>query len=290
MWSKATAILCVLLATSTTHQSAYGFSTPTSVRPAAKSLVSDVAMAWNTQNPSASTSTAATGGRCIVNGARRINGLCLSATDDSEAEKKDDAPKEEKEEEEPEFETESSTTGLFIPGFSDQVVTPEPEPTKPKPVPVKVPEVKIVEPAVIVQETKPEPIKVEAQPKAATPPVAPKAPPTKVDLPTLPKFSLPSFGSDNKAKPSPPKKTKTTLSKSKTEDAIAAAIGGALAGATLGLYADIATDFLMDTDLPAALPPAALGITLGVTAFAGASQDGFVGKATSFVFGRGVTG
>ena len=274
MW---TTLLVALLA-STSHNQAYGFSTP--YRPSTvvsstgtKSLVSDVAQAWTCSR-------------------RSVNGVCLYETPDGDDKSGEEAaaPKEEEKKEEPEFETEASTEGLFIPGFSDQFEE------KKKPEPPK---------KVIVEETKPEPVAAAAA-KSPTKVIAPKKPATPTpprpprDLSedvsqsivpdiSFPKISLPSFGGGGgeKKKASPPKAPKKPTS---TEDAIASALGGAVAGAAAGIYTDIATDFLFDTDLPAILPPAALGIALGTAAYVGATQDNFLGSATKVVFGGPVIG
>ena len=297
MW---TTLLVALLA-STSHNQAYGFSTP--YRPSTvvsstgtKSLVSDVAQAWTCSR-------------------RSVNGVCLYETPDGDDKSGEEAaaPKEEEKKEEPEFETEASTEGLFIPGFSDQFEEkkkPEPpkkvvEEKKPAP-PPKVQEKKSEPPKKVAEETKPEPV-VAAAAKSPTKVIAPKKPATPTpprpprDLSedvsqsivpdiSFPKISLPSFGGGGggeKKKASPPKAPKKPTS---TEDAIASALGGAVAGAAAGIYTDIATDFLFDTDLPAILPPAALGIALGTAAYVGATQDNFLGSATKVVFGGPVIG
>ena len=228
--------------------------------------------------------------RCIINGQPRVNGMCLFAESPGESEGSAETS-----DDDDELETEASTTGLFIPGFSDKFAEPEDEkkkePEKPKPVP----EVKKPEPVVVKKE---EPVKVEPKPAAKVEPVAAKAPeapkseakkPVRPDLsedvsksiidlpslPSLPKISLP-FGSKD---PTPPSKPPPS-----GDDAIAAALGGAVYGAAAGLYADVVTDVLLDTDLPALVPPAALGAAVGAAAFVGVNQGGIVGTVAKFIF------
>ena len=228
--------------------------------------------------------------------------LCLRATSDSETEDGNDDGEEEQKEDE--LDTESTTTGLFIPGFSDKVAPPPKEETK-KPKPdTPPPVVKKEEPKAVV--TTPPPKAVVASstrpisksptirlpnfgksepPPQALEPIPPSQPKAKVvetkkeessfgfSLP-----SLPSFG-DSKPKPPPPPK------RSKVEETIAAAVGGTITGAVVGLYADVATDVLMDTDLPTIVPPVALGVAFGAGAYVGANQDNFLGTITKFIFG-----
>eukprot|EP00986_Skeletonema_menzelii_P020667 scaffold31966_cov126-Skeletonema_menzelii.AAC.1 len=211
--------------------------------------------------------------------------VCLRAAPESETEGGDD--NEEEEEEEDELNTESSTTGLFIPGFSDKVA-PAPEETKktatPPPVAAEKKETTAVEkstPPATKSPTIRLPSFGKSEPKALEPipPSQPKEEKKEEAPPSigLPKISLP-FG-QSKPKPPPPPK------RSKLEETIAATIGGTLTGAAVGLYADVATDLLMDTDLPAIVPPAALGVAIGAGAYVGANQDNFLGTITKFVFG-----
>mmetsp|Transcript_7386 Transcript_7386/g.12533 ORF Transcript_7386/g.12533 Transcript_7386/m.12533 type:complete len:1354 (+) Transcript_7386:318-4379(+) len=228
--------------------------------------------------------------------------VCLRATSESEGDDK----------KEDELDTESTTTGLFIPGFSDQVAAAAPEETKKKaatpPPPVvkkeaaspkaKAAPVKPAAAAVVKKET-PKAVEKSTPPASKSPtirlpsfgksepkPVVPTPPPPPKEEPKkkkegggigLPKLSLP-FG---QSKPKPP----PTPKRSKVEETIAATIGGTLAGAVVGLYADVATDLLMDTDLPAIVPPAALGVAIGAGAYVGANQENFLGTITKFIFG-----
>ena len=303
MWSNMAtyAILGTILAT-TSHQ-AYGFSTPRSstVTSATKSLVSNgVNSAWSSSTEPSNLE----GGRCIINndGGRRVNGVCLLATSDDESK----VEEEEKEEEEPELETEASTTGLFIPGFSDKVVPP-PEPEKPvakveevskKPA-SKSPTINISNPFKSTDTTPPPPPKSPTQTVAKTEPAQKKkksiakdlsedVSESIIDLPELPKLSFPSFGGGGKKQPpTPPSQPPPGKA---LEDAIAASLGGALTGVAAGIYTDIATDFLFDTDLPPLVPPAALGVAFGAGAFVGASQSNFIGSIVKFVFGKPILG
>jgi hypothetical protein len=282
-------VVCALLifALDSHHHQAVGFSTPrpSTTTTTAKTLDSDVAASWKYPDPQS-------GVRCSISGGRRriSEGKCLlAASDETESSS---------EEEEPEFETEASSTGLFIPGFSDKFSPPPPEPEKPNPVTAK----KEPEPNRTPTITISSPITSNAPTESSSVPPPPKSPPVKVkdlsedvsrsviDLPSfpaVPKLSLPLFGRDQKKKPSPPSKPPP---RSKTEDAIAAAVGGTLAGAIVGLYADIATDILMDTDLPPLVPPVVLGVALGAGAFVGANQENVIGQAIRFIFGRPVLG
>jgi len=289
MHKMATYAICTLIiAISTSHQ-VYGFSTPRTLTSNTKTavLLPDVttaATAWDN-----------TSSKCIINGGRRVNGVCLQAeTDDylsSLDGKKDgddsDTPKEKedekkKEEEEPELETEASTTGLIIPGFSDKVVSPSPAPEeKSKPEVVK----KVAPP--VVQKV------VEQKKSEKKTDLLEDASESIIDLPSLPKLSLPSFGGGGGGgnnKKQPPPKPPSGVPGKKVEDVIASSLGGALTGVAAGLYADIATDVLMDTDLPPLVPPAALGVALGAGAFVGASQNNFVGSAVKFIFGKPILG
>ena len=278
----ATYAICTLIAITTSHQ-VYGFSTPRTLTSNTKTAVlPDVttATAWD-NTPS----------KCIIKGGRRVNGVCLQAeTDDYlsslDGKKDGDTPskEDEKKEEEPELETEASTTGLIIPGFSDKVVSPSPAPEeKPKPDVVKKvnpPPTPVVQKVV---EQKKSPKKTDLLEDASE---------SIIDLPSLPKLSLPSFGSGGGGnnKKQPPPKPPSGVPGKKVEDVIASSLGGALTGVAAGLYADIATDVLMDTDLPPLVPPAALGVALGAGAFVGASQNNFIGSAVKFIFGKPILG
>jgi len=276
----ATYAICTLIAITTSHQ-VYGFSTPRTLTSNTKTAVlppdvTTAATAWDN-----------TSSKCIINGGRRVNGVCLqaetddylSSLDDKKDGDSDNTPKEKKEEEEPELETEASTTGLIIPGFSDKVVSPSPAPEeKPKPEVVK----KVAPPVVQkVVEQKKSPKKTDLLEDASE---------SIIDLPSLPKLSLPSFGGGGNEKKQPPPKPPSGVPGKKVEDVIASSLGGALTGVAAGLYADIATDVLMDTDLPPLVPPAALGVALGAGAFVGASQNNFIGSAVKFIFGKPILG
>ena len=284
VYKMATYAICTLIAITTSHQ-VYGFSTPRSLTSNTKTavLLPDVTTAATTWDNTLN--------KCIINGGRRVNGVCLHAeTDDylSSLDKKDDDTskkekedeKEEEEEEEPELETEASTTGLIIPGFSDKVVSPSPAPEeKPNPAP---PEVKKVDPVQkVVEQKKPSEKKTDLLEDASE---------SIIDLPSLPKLSLPSFGGGGDGNKQPPPKPPSGVPGKKVEDVIASSLGGALTGVAAGLYADIVTDVLMDTDLPPLVPPAALGVALGAGAFVGASQNNFVGSAVKFIFGKPILG
>ena len=274
----ATYAICTLIAITTSHQ-VYGFSTPHTLTSNTKTAVlPDVttATAWDN-----------TSSKCIINGGRRVNGVCLQAeTDDylSSLDGKDgddNTPKEKKEEEEPELETEASTTGLIIPGFSDKVVSPSPAPEKPKPKVVKKVD---PPPQPAVQKV------VEQKKSAKKTDLLEDASESIIDLPSLPKISFPSFGGGGNNKKQPPPKPPSGVPGKKVEDVIASSLGGALTGVAAGLYADIATDVLMDTDLPPLVPPAALGVAIGAGAFIGASQNNFVGSVVKFIFGKPILG
>lgn len=279
----ATYAICTLIIAITTSHQVYGFSTPRTLTSNTKTVVllpdvTTAATAWDN-----------TSSKCIINGGRRVNGVCLQAeTDDylSSLDGKkdgddDNTPKEKKEEEEPELETEASTTGLIIPGFSDKVVSPSPAPEeKPKPAPPEVKKVALVQK--VVEQKKSEK-KTDLLEDASE---------SIIDLPSLPKISLPSFGGGGGGnnKKQPPPKPPSGVPGKKVEDVIASSLGGALTGVAAGLYADIATDVLMDTDLPPLVPPAALGVALGAGAFIGASQNNFIGSAVKFIFGKPILG
>ena len=280
MHKMATYAICTLIIAITTSHQVYGFSTPRTLTSTnTKTVVlPDVTTATAWDNSS----------KCIINGGRRVNGVCLQAeTDDylsSLDDKKDgDTPskEDEKKEEEPELETEASTTGLIIPGFSDKVVSPSPAPEeKPKPEVVK--KVNPPPPVVKVVEQKKSEKKTDLLEDASE---------SIIDLPSLPKISLPSFGGGGGGnKKQPPPKPPSGVPGKKVEDVIASSLGGALTGVAAGLYADIATDVLMDTDLPPLVPPAALGVAIGAGAFVGASQNNFIGSAVKFIFGKPILG
>lgn len=208
--------------------------------------------------------------------------LCLRATSESGTEGGD---------ENKELDTESSTTGLFIPGFSDKVTPAPEEKKKPETPPPAATTTKKEAPKAAAVESKEPPASKsptlrlpnfgKSEPPKELKPTPPPPPKEEKKEATpsisLPKISLP-FG-QSKPKPPPPPK------RSKVEETIAAAIGGTLAGAAVGLYADVATDLLMDTDLPAIVPPVALGVAIGAGAFVGANQDNFFGTITKFIFG-----
>jgi hypothetical protein len=286
--TTTTTIICALLLVigPTIHQ-ASGFSTPRPTTTTAKTLVSDVAGSWSSVVVASQSGLGCRRGKCLT--------LSAAATgDDGDNE------------EEPELETEATTTGLFIPGFSDKFAPP-PEPEKPTTPPVVVAKKEAAEPAAPNRT----PTITISNPFASKSPTVDIPPPKKsspspplssakdlsedvsqsiIDLPSLPslpKLSLPFFGRDEKKKPSPPSKPPP---RDKTEDAIASAIGGTLTGAIIGLYADVATDILMDTDLPPLIPPAALGVALGAGAFVGSNQENFIGQAIRFIFGKPVLG
>lgn len=102
--------MCKLLLVLLTTQQACGFSTPKTPLVTTQSLVSNIQVAW--ENP------------------RTPTALFMA----EESDEKDVTPAVEEPEDD---ETEATTTGLFIPGFSDQVeVAPEP-PAKKKPEPPK---------------------------------------------------------------------------------------------------------------------------------------------------------
>ena len=232
------------------------------------------------------------GVRCLVSSSRRRRGKgCLSA-----------AASDNDEEEEPEFETEATTTGLFIPGFSDKFAPP-PEPEKPAATatsavpktkeqsePNRTPTITISNPFASKSPTVdiPPPITTTKKLSPSVKDLSEDVSRSIIDLPSLPKLSLPSLFGEKKKKPIPP--SKPPPPRSKTEDAIASAVGGTIAGAIVGLYADVATDILMDTDLPPLIPPAALGVALGAGAFVGANQENFLGQAIRFLFGKPVLG
>ena len=276
--------MCTLFLILLTSQQASGFSTPKAPLTT-HSLVSNVQVAWRSH---------------------RTPSLLFMAEESSE----------EKAEEPEEDETEATTTGLFIPGFSDQVEqVPEPPPKK-KPEPPKKKEepkkekfkavvnkeeaISKAESAVSEAVKKPSEggrfsISNPFANKSAEKPLAPKPPtPPKVEAkkeepkpqkqveskkeaPSIPLPKISLFQSKPKQPTPPPPPT--------NNDPISASIGGALTGAALGLYTDVATDFLFDTDLPPIVPPAALGVAIGAAAFAAADQPNFLGKTASFVFG-----
>ena len=286
MHKMVTYAICTLIIAKTTSHQVYGFSTPRTLTSNTKTaVVPDVTTAATTWDNTSS--------KCIINGGRRVNGVCLQAeTDDylSSLDGKkdghdDNTPNEKedkkKEEEEPELETEASTTGLIIPGFSDKVVSPSPAPEeKQKPAP---PVNKVNPP--------PTPQKVVEQKKSEKKTdLLEDASESIIDLPSLPKISLPSFGGGGGGNKQPPPKPPSGVPGKKVEDVIASSLGGALTGVAAGLYADIATDVLMDTDLPPLVPPAALGVALGAGAFVGASQNNFIGSAVKFIFGKPILG
>ncbi len=201
--------------------------------------------------------------------------------------------------EEEEFETEATTTGLFIPGFSDKFAQePDNRSRAPKitisnPIATKASTSSTVD---IPPSTPPSTTKTKSQP-ALPPPTIVKDLSEDVSrsvielpsLPSLPKLSLPPFfGRGERKNPSPP--SKPPPPRITAEDAIASAVGGTLAGTLVGLYADVATDMLMDTDLPPLIPPVALGVVLGAGAFVGANQENFIGQTIRFIFGRPVLG
>lgn len=101
--------MCALIVVLLTTQQAHGFSTPKTPLTTTQSLAHNIRAAWNPRTPSV---------------------LFMSEESDG----KEPAPVVEEPEDD---ETEATTTGLFIPGFSDQVeVAPEP-PAKKQPEPPK---------------------------------------------------------------------------------------------------------------------------------------------------------
>lgn len=229
----------------------------------------------------------------------RISSLLLMA---EESDDKESTPTVQ---ESAEIETEASTTGLFIPGFSDQLDSASEPPSDEKPEPPK----KKVEPKGEKMVSKEAAMsKVESvisegggtfnlsnsfanestdKPKSPTPPASKPKTTAKAteeraskqdgpSIPTLPKISLP-FQKPKRPTPPPPPPS--------NDDVITSAIGGALSGAALGLYTDVATDLLSDTDLPAIVPPAVLGVSIAAAAYTGANQSNFIGKLSSFIFG-----
>lgn len=176
-----------------------------------------------------------------------------------------------------ELETEASTTGLFIPGFSDQFAAKEEE------APIE---------KNITRKTKEQQQQQEAPPRP--PSSSNKEKNTMSAFPELPKLSLPTLSFPNlnpfggkKLVPTPPSMPPPRGS---TEESIASAVGGIVAGSGLGLYADIFTDILSDTDLPSLVPPATLGVALGIGAYVGAGQRNLVGKSIRFIFGGPILG
>jgi hypothetical protein len=180
-----------------------------------------------------------------------------------------------------ELETEASTTGLFIPGFSDQFTTKEEEKSK----------APVVEKNVI---RKPKEQQQEAPPRPPSSSSSNKEKNEKSAFPELPKLSLPTLSFPNlnpfggkKLVPTPPSKPPP---RGNTEESIASAVGGLVAGSSLGLYANIFTDILSDTDLPNFVPPATLGVALSIGAYVSAGQGNFVGKSIRFIFGGPILG
>jgi hypothetical protein len=279
-------ILCAIVIGSNNiiFHPASGFSTPRSSTTTAKALVSDTIVIASQNH----------GVRCLVSSSSRRRGKsCLSAA----------ASDNDEEEGEPEFETEATTTGLFIPGFSDKFAPPPPEPEKPAAAatsavpktkeqsePNRTPTITISNPFASKSPTVdiPPPITTTKKLSPSVKDLSEDVSRSIIDLPSLPKLSLPSLFGEKKKKPIPP--SKPPPPRSKTEDAIASAVGGTIAGAIVGLYADVATDILMDTDLPPLIPPAALGVALGAGAFVGANQENILGQAIRFLFGKPVLG
>ena len=180
-----------------------------------------------------------------------------------------------------ELETEASTTGLFIPGFSDKFAKEE-EVAPP------------IEKNVIrkTKERQQQQIQKEILPRP--PSSSNKEKNEKSAFPELPKLSLSSLSFPNlnpfggkKLVPTPPSMPPP---RGNTEESIASAVGGLVAGSGLGLYADIFTDILSDTDLSSLVPPATLGVALGIGAYVGAGQRNFVGKSIRFIFGGPILG
>lgn len=182
-----------------------------------------------------------------------------------------------------ELETEASTTGLFIPGFSDKFAKEE-EVSKAPPIEKNV-----------IRKTK------ERQQQQIQKEILPRPPSSsnkekneKSAFPELPKLSLPSLSFPNlnpfggkKLVPTPPSMPPP---RGNTEESIASAVGGIVTGSGLGLYADIFTEILSDTDLSSLVPPATLGVALGIGAYVGAGQRNFVGKSIRFIFGGPILG
>eukprot|EP00970_Alexandrium_tamarense_P010138 scaffold2045_cov203-Alexandrium_tamarense.AAC.1 len=184
MWSI---LLCVLL----TSQHSHGFSTPRSSTTASSSrwssvsdgLVSNIGAAWS---PSQQRHSKKHHG--VV---RMPSVISLAATSDNnnndeESTDGGDAPSAEEQEEE--FETEASTTGLFIPGFSDQVEQP-PEPEKKKEVKAVVTKEEAISNVdAIVAESKQQgggfnfgnPFGADAKKETAPKPPTPPSPPKKL--------------------------------------------------------------------------------------------------------------
>ena len=191
---------------------------------------------------------------------------------------------EEEEEEENELDTESSTTGLFIPGFSDKFAPPDPPaPDQPRAAP----------PAVVVAKkaaVEP-PVKKQQEKKKRNVSLPEEVSRSIIELPSMPKLSLPSlpfppFGGEREKKraPTPPSRPPPPRTSSE-EESLASALGGLVVGSGLGLYADVASDILSDTDLPAIVPPAFLGLALGAGAYLGAGRPDIVGSAVRLLFG-----
>src|SRR6056300_202150 len=110
MWSVA--ILYIMLASQHDKCGVDAFNTP---RLLAKSSPTSAGSSFEVM-------TLTTSQRC-----RNNEILCLRATPES-----DGVDEKDEEEEEEELNTESSTTGLFIPGFSDKVAPPPKEEKKPE--------------------------------------------------------------------------------------------------------------------------------------------------------------
>ena len=190
---------------------------------------------------------------------------------------------EEEEEEENELDTESSTTGLFIPGFSDKFAPPDPPaPDQPRAAP----------PAVVVAKkaaVEP-PVKKQQEKKKRNVSLPEEVSRSIIELPSMPKLSLPSlpfppFGGEREKKRAPTPPSRPPPRTSSEEESLASALGGLVVGSGLGLYADVASDILTDTDLPAIVPPAFLGFALGAGAYLGAGRSDIVGSAVRLLFG-----